>query len=181
MAIQTMHDTGSEYNISPKLDGGIYQRFKDCICAGIGDEFTLNYSSNSLNVYFEAGSQAIIGGSFFKVTSLEALNPSLEPNSVIYLCANIDLSKPNGATGSFVQRTSSNMQSDNLNSNGVSRDLLLYVITTNASGVVSVEDRRIIMGNESSINGYALKDVTDEEYDSMTTKDENTIYLTWSD
>lgn len=143
MAIQTLHDTGTDYQIPSKYDGGVYQvSTVDAVIGGIGDEFTINYQADSLNVTFNAGSQAVIGGSFFHVTSLEAV--TLVPNSTIYLCANIDLSKPNGTRGSFVQRTASNMQSDNLNGSGTSRDLLLYVIQTGANGVVSVSDRRTI-------------------------------------
>lgn len=138
--IQTLHDTGEDYTILSKYDGGVYSLFNDGIIRDIGDDFEINYSTDSLNVSFNAGSEAIIGGSFYKVTSLEAI--TLIANATIYLCANIDLSRPNGSTGQFVQRTSSNMQHDNINGNGVSRDLLLYVITTGANGVISVQDRR---------------------------------------
>lgn len=146
MAIQTLHDTGTDYDILSQYDGGVYSvATTDCVIKGIGDEFALTYSSNSLDVQFSAGSQAIIGGSFFKVTALESV--TLSANSTIYLCANIDLSRPNGQRGQFVQRTSSNMRSDNINGNGISRDLLLYVITTSASGVSNVVDKRKIMEN----------------------------------
>lgn len=152
MAIQTLHDTGNSYPITPKMDGGVYGTgIADCICKGIGDEFNLVYSSNSLTVQFNAGSQCVIGGAFFKVMSLESI--TLVANSTVYLCANINLSNANGHTGSFVQRTSSNMQSDNLNGSGSSRDLLLYIITTNANGVTNVEDRRYIKGDGGSVIG----------------------------
>lgn len=150
MAIQTLHDTGTDYDILSQYDGGVYSvATQDCVIKGIGDEFTLNYSANSLDIQFNAGSQAIIGGSFFKLTALESV--TLSANSVIYLCANIDLSRPNGQRGQFAQRTSSNMKSDNINGNGISRDLLLYVITTSASGVSNVVDRRKIMENNLPI------------------------------
>lgn len=177
--IQTLHDTGSSYDITPKMDGGIYQRFKDCVCKGIGDEFAITYSANSLNVQFNAGSQAVIGGAFFRVMNLEAI--TLAGNATIYLCANIDLSRANGETGAFVQRTSSNMTSDNLNSNGVSRDLLLYVITTSASGVTNVEDRRVILGDENSINGYGITVISEADYDALASKDSNTLYFIYEE
>ena len=173
--IQTLHDTGSDYDITPKMDGGTYQRFKDGICAGIGDEFALTYSSNSLTVQFNAGSQCLIGGAFFKVMALEAV--ALTANSTIYLCANIDLSRPNGSTGAFVQRTSSNMKSDNLNGTGTSRDLLLYVIKTGSSGVTNVTNKRVILGNESSINGYSISVLSETAYSNLSTKDGNTLYF----
>ena len=175
--IQTLHDT-DPYEVTPKMDGGIYQRFKDCVCAGIGDEFTMTYSANSLNVQFNAGSQAVIGGAYFRVMNLEAV--TLTANATIYLCANIDLSKANGSTGSFVQRTSSNMTSDNLNGTGTSRDLLLYVITTNASGVTNVEDKRVILGNESSINGYGISVLSESDYEALT-PDSNTLYFIYEE
>lgn len=180
MAIQTLHDTGSTYQITPKMDGGTYgTAISDCVSQGIGDEFSIQYSSSSLMVQFNAGSQCIIGGAFFRTMSLEAV--TLVPNSTVYLCANIDLSKPNGQTGSFVQRTASNMQSDNLNGNGVSRDLLLYVITTGANGVTNVEDKRVIRGDGTAINGYNFVVISESEYDALATKDVNTIYYTFED
>lgn len=178
MAIQTLHDKGSAYEITPKMDGGTYgTAISDCVCQGIGDEFTLSYSASSLNVQFNAGSQAVIGGAFFRVMSLEAV--TLVANSTIYLCANIDLSKPDGSTGSFVQRTASNMQTDNINGTGTSRDLLLYIITTGASGVTNVQDRRVIRGDGTAINGYNIVVISEDDYDALATKDANTIYYTF--
>lgn len=150
MAIQTLHDTGSSFQITPKMDGGVYATaITDCVCKGIGDQFTLNYANNSLDVSFEAGSQAVIGGAFFRVTTLTAV--TLTANSTIYLCANINLSNSPGSTGSFVQRaSSSSVKKQNLNGVGTQRDLLLYVVKTNANGVTSVQDKRYIVGNGSA-------------------------------
>ena len=111
--------------------------------------------------------------------SLEAI--TLQANSTIYLCANIDLSKANGSTGSFVQRTASNMQTDNLNGTGTSRDLLLYIITTSASGVTNVEDRRIIKGDGLGINGYSFEVISEDDYEALATKDANTLYFTFEE
>ena len=175
MAIQTLHDTGSSYDIPSKYDGGVYAvGVPDCVC-DVGDCFTIGYSADSLNVTFDAGSQAVIGGSFFHVKSLEAV--TLVANSTIYLCANIDLSKPNGSTGSFVQRTASNMQSDNLNGSGTSRDLLLYVVQTGANGVVSVQDKRVIRGSATSISGIGIVVISQTDYDNLSVKDNNTLYF----
>lgn len=154
MAIQTLHDTGSSYQITSQMDGAVYQTAtQDAVVDGVGDEFTLQYANNTLNVSFNAGSVAVICGAFFTTTSLEAI--TLTANSTIYLCANIDLSKPNGSRGSFVERTSSNMKSDNLNGTGTSRDLLLYIVTTGASGVTSVVDKRRIVdvGGRNYLSG----------------------------
>ena len=178
MAIQTLHDTGDSYDIPSKYDGGTYATgIADCVCKGIGDEFTLGYSADSLNVTFNAGSQAVIGGSFFRVTSLESV--TLVANSTIYLCANIDLSRPNGSTGAFVQRTASNMQSDNINGSGTSRDLLLYVIQTGANGVVSVQDKRVIKGDGNAISGVGIVVLSQAEYDELAVKDPSTLYFVY--
>lgn len=175
MAIQTLHDTGTDYDIPSKYDGGVYQLLPDCVLQGIGDEFTLNYQLDSLNVSFSAGSEAVIGGAFFKVKNLEAI--TLTANATIYLCANIDLSRPNGQTGQFVQRTASNMRSDNINGTGTSRDLLLYIITTSSSGVVSVTNKRVIRGTQTSISGLGITTMTEQEYEQLPTKDNNTLYF----
>ena len=178
--LQCLHDTGSDYDIPSKYDGGVYATgIGDCVCAGIGDEFTIGYSADSLNVTFNAGSQAVIGGSFFRVVSLEAV--TLSANSTIYLCANIDLSKPNGSRASFVQRTASNMKSDNINGSGTSRDLLLYVITTSANGVISVSDKRVIKGDGNSISGIGFVVMSQEDYDNLSTKDPSTLYFLYAE
>ena len=121
---------------------------------------TLNYQLDSLNVSFNAGSECIIGGNFFKITSLEAI--TLTANATIYLCATIDKSLPDGEKGFISQRTSTNMQQGSINGSDNARDLLLYVITTSANGVVSVQDKRKIIGNsyfmsESEYEGLANK------------------------
>lgn len=142
MSVQTLHDTGSSYQVLSKYDGGVYAAaVEDCVISGIGDEFTLNYSNNSLNVSFLAGSQAVIGGSFFKITADETV--TLPANtSNIYLCARIDTSKANGSRGSFESLTLAGMKSENINGSGTKRDMALYVINTNGSGVTSVTDVR---------------------------------------
>lgn len=176
MPIQTLYDTGEDYLVDSKYDGAVYAASTpDGVLQGIGDQFTLRYSSSSLQVSFNAGSQAVIGGGFFKVTGLETVQ--LAANSTIYLCANIDLAMPNGQRGRFVSRTSSGMQSDNLNGSGSSRDLLLYVIRTNNSGVTSVDDKRVIRGTVTSISGLGLKVISQSDYNQLSSKDPNTLYI----
>ena len=194
MAIQTLHDPGEDNQVPSKYDGGVYAMIPDAICKGIGDEFAIQYQANSLDVYFNTGSEAIIGGSFFKVESTESL--TLQANTTTYICANIDLSHASGETGSFVGRTSSNMRSDNINGSGTSRDLLLYVVTTGSSGVTSVQDKRVIRGNATSISGigitmdssnlnfaegvnnFKFRKLTQAQYEALGTKDSNTLYFT---
>lgn len=174
--IQTLHDVGEANIITSKYDGGVYATgISDCVCKGIGDEFAINYTSTSLDVSFNAGSQAVIGGSFFKVKSLEAV--TLAPNTTIYLCANIDLSKPNGQRGSFVQRTASNMKSENINGSGMQRDLLLYTITTSSVGVTSVVDKRVMKGDGNAVSGIGIVVMSKAQYDALPVKDNHTLYF----
>ncbi len=162
MAIQTLYDNGEDYQIESKYDGAVYAvATPDCICASVGDEFTLHYSSSNLSAYFEAGSQAVIGGGFFKITSRTTID--ITANATYYIVARIDLTKPNGQRGLFESITNlSNAQSDNLNGNGSKRDLVLYKITSGASGISSVEDLRVIRGSGStSVGGINLRMNTD--------------------
>lgn len=143
MAIQTLQDKGNSNLIQASQDGAVYHLAgDDCVLKGIGDEFALTYSSSSLDVSFNAGSQAVLCGNFFYVKSLETI--TLPANSTIYLCARIDTTKANGSKGSFESLTNSQITKGNINGSDTIRDLLLYVITTNASGVSSVEDKRVI-------------------------------------
>ena len=112
---------------------------------------------------------------FVFVKSLEAI--TLTPNATIYLCANIDLSKPNGQRGSFVQRTASNMMSENINSSGTQRDLLLYTINTSSNGVTSVVDKRVIRGDGNGVSGIGFYCLSRAEYDAIPVKDNNTLYF----
>lgn len=149
MAVQVLYDRGIE--LTPEVDAGVYAcAITDGVVKGIGNNFNLNYSENSLDVSFSAGSMAVICGAFFKVTSTTSVR--LTANSTIYLCASIDKSVADGTKGSFVMRTISNMKSENLNASGKVRDLLLYIITTSGTGVQSVVDKRTY----SAINSTKL-------------------------
>lgn len=178
MAIQTIYDTGSSYQITSKYDGAVYDVATggDCVCKGIGDQFTPIYSASSLNVSFGAGSEAIICGSFFKV--LSATSITLPANSTIYLCARIDTSQQAGATGSFQALTQAQITSGNLNGTGTTRDLPLYKIVTSNNGVSSIEDKRVIRGaSDTTIGNYTLWVGTQAQYDAITTKDNGTLYF----
>lgn len=170
MAIQTLYDVGENYQIDSKYDGAVYATIaQDCVCEGVGDQFTLHYSSNSLTAYFDAGSEAVIGGAFFKITSRQTLegtgtsNGQLPSNSTFYLCARINLNGQNGQRGEFVYLPSlGNLKKDNLNGSGTQRDLPLYKITTGSSGVTSIENVMVVRGpGGASVSGIALSMNTD--------------------
>lgn len=139
MAIQTIYD--EEITIPSEFDAGVYRlASEDCVCAGIGDEFALNYSASSLQVSFNVGSQAVLCGGFFRVTSQTSI--TLPANSTIQLCARIDKSQQ--VKGSFQALSASQIQKQNINGSGTVRDLVLYEVKTNANGVTSITDKRVI-------------------------------------
>ena len=153
--IRTLKDTGVEYPISSNVDGAVYSvATQDCIISGMGDEFAVTTSINSLNLTFKKGCIAVLCGNAFWLTDdVEVILPA---NSTIFLCLRIDTSKPNGQKGSFKCLTEAGIKKDNINNEGI-RDLAIYKITTSSNGVTSCEDKRIIM-NPSS---YATKAYVD--------------------
>lgn len=141
MSIQTLQDKGLSYLIQSSYDGAVYRLASDdCILKGIGDEFV--FTDSGLDITFNAGSEAILCGNFFRITASETI--TLQANSTIYLCARIDTSKANGSKGSFEQLAQSQITNGNINGSDSVRDMLLYVITTGASSITSIEDKRII-------------------------------------
>lgn len=145
MAVQTLHD--KNISISPEMDGGVYaSALSDGIVKGIGDNFALTWSKTSLNLTFKAGSMAVIGGSFFKVTTNTTLTLDSSNGTTQYIFARIDKNKSDGSKGYFVATASSSPQTGNLNDSGTQRDLLLYSVTLNSTGVQSYTDRRTYAG-----------------------------------
>lgn len=153
--IRTLKDTGAEYPISSNVDGAVYSvATQDCIIGGMGDEFAVTTSINSLNLIFKKGCIAVLCGNAFWLTDdVEVILPA---NSTIYLCLRIDTSKPNGQKGSFECLTEAGIKKDNINNEGI-RDFAIYKITTSSNGVTACEDKRIIMNSAS----YATKDYVD--------------------
>lgn len=143
--IHTLYDTGQSYSVTSKMDGAVYNAALggDYVFKDIGDEFELQYSATSLRVSFNAGSEGIIGGGFFQVKEIEYIN--LPANRTIYLTARITPGAQAGSTGSFEKCDANNMFHENINGNGSRRDMLLYIITTNGSGVTNVVDQRKII------------------------------------
>lgn len=183
MPIQTIHDVGDTYQITPKMDGGVYSAgIKDCVIQGVGDEFEINYSSASLDVTFNAGSEAVVCGSFFKITGNDAVSVTLPANKTLFLCARIDLSRANGSRGYFacIEGTGNVYTDTNINGSDTIHDLVLYQITTSSAGVTSVTDKRVVQGGgEISVGGYSIVVLTQASYDALATKDADTLYFTY--
>lgn len=165
--IRTLKDTGAEYPISSNVDGAVYAiATQDCIVGGMGDEFAVTTSINSLNLTFKKGSIAVLCGNAFWLTADETV--ILPANSTFNLCARIDTSKPNGQTGSFECLTEAGMKNNNINNGGI-KDLILYTITTSANGVTSIVDKRTIITTAT----YATKDYVDEKNNTALSKANN--------
>lgn len=141
MAIQTLSDHGTEYPVQIEMDGGVYSLLGDCVIKGIGNEFELaNKSTASLSVMVKSG-QAVIGGHFFKNNG--NVDVTLNANATNLIVARIDRSQTPGNTGKILAITEAELKSDNLNnSTGGSRDLVLYKLVTDGSGVTSDSDSR---------------------------------------
>lgn len=173
MAIRTLKDTGSEYPIPCEVDGSVYSLITgDCVIAGRGDEFTLNYTTSSLIASIKKGSQAVLCGNAFWITDDESV--TLPASSTFYLCLRIDTSQPNGQTGSLVCLTESAMKSDNINEGGI-RDMALYKIITSSSGIATCEDVRKICDAST----YATKPVTYSNIAVSVTPTKMSSYNTW--
>lgn len=153
--IRTLKDTGAEYPISSNVDGAVYAiATQDCIVGGMGDEFAVTTSINSLNLTFKKGSIAVLCGNAFWLTN--DVEVTLPANSTFFLCLRIDTAKPNGQKGSFECLTEAGIKKDNINNEGV-RDLAIYKITTSYNGVTACEDKRVIISSVS----YATKAYVD--------------------
>lgn len=174
--IQTLYDTGDNHLVTSKMDGAVYDIAcgGDCVCGGLGDEFNLNYNPSSLSVTFKSGSQAIVGGSFFKLLADETI--TLPANSQIALCAHIDNSKVSGQTGSIVAINEAQVKRENLNGKGNVRDLVLYNITTDSKGVTQAESKKVVKSFDS-VSSYGLWVGTLNEYNALTSKSDGLIYF----
>lgn len=141
--IQTLYDTGTDNQVTSKMDGGCYQTAtRDCVVGGVGDEFSLN--NVGLNLTFLQGSEAIIGGGFFKVMTDTTITLEANLNGAI-VCAEIDTTQENGERGLFVVKNESELSKQNINGSGTKRDLPLFKVNTTSSSVVLVSDLRYVV------------------------------------
>lgn len=149
MSVRTLKDIGSDFIIPEPIDAAVYSLItEDCIIKGVGDEFEMIYSGDSLQVSFNAGSQAIVEGNAFWLPEAESI--TLPSNSTFNLALRIDTTQPYGSTGSIVALTDAEIQSSNINnSDGAIRDLVIYKITTDTNGVISATDVRTIRDGDS--------------------------------
>ena len=153
--IQTLYDIGID--ITPEMDGGVYgAAVSDCVCKGIGNDFQAITEENVATIAFAKDSQAIIGGSFFRLLDRCVIDLSNHRSETFNLYAKIDKGNTSGPRGTFsIRSTSETPANDNLNNTeGGVREMLLYTITTNESGVpTSVVDKRTMKENGAAAFG----------------------------
>ena len=143
MSFITQTNSGNTILINAEQDGALnHVLAKDIIFQGIGDEFEVTYSSSSLGISVGSG-EGVIGGRTIRADATNTI--TLSVSSVIYLVLRIDLTQTYGNEGMLYALTSlASMQTDDLNSGGTKRDMLLATITTNGSGVTNLVDNRDI-------------------------------------
>lgn len=143
MSFITQTNSGNTILINAEQDGALnHVLAKDIIFQGIGDEFEVTYSSSSLGISVGSG-EGVIGGRTIRADASNTI--TLSASSVIYLVLRIDLTQTYGNEGMLYALTSlASMQTDDLNSGGTKRDMLLATITTNGSGVTNLVDNRDI-------------------------------------
>lgn len=127
--------------ISAARDGAMFNTFaknQDYIISDIGDELEVEYSSNSFVVSLGTGEAVMCGRSVLSSGDSETL--TLTANSNGYLVVEVDLSQTDVCQFASVQT----LQSENINANGIIRDLPLYYYTTDDKGVSSITDMRDI-------------------------------------
>lgn len=163
---QCNFDTGETYgSVSPSYDVALQNiPYSDGI-SGAGDSFALNYTQSSLLVSFNAGSIAKVGGAFWVLKSNASI--TLQANQEQLVCLTIDKGQQDGSKADITLKTQAQVQKGILYGANSVRDLPIYKITTNASGVSTVVDLRKI-----TKENYLY---TESEFEGITT-DNNTRY-----
>ena len=179
--IQTLFDP--EVDIIPEMDGGVYGTgISDCVCKGIGDEFAYIKETGSSTITFKAGSQAIIGGSFFRLTGDCVVDFTGLDTGTYKLCACINKGlRHNGSTdtGSFtIKQANVEPTIGNLNGSDTIREMLLYTVDVTNGVPTKLTDKRTIKGNgQASFGGVELVYLTKTQYEALATKEANTYYF----
>lgn len=143
-AAQCRFDLGETYGtITPSYDAASNAtQFADCVLDA-GDKFALNYTQSSLLVSFSSGCLAKVGGSFWALK--ESASITLPQNQTIYICLTIDKSQQDGSKADITFKSLAQIQRGVIYAGGTVRDVPIYKVTTNATGVSGIEDLRKIV------------------------------------
>lgn len=174
MAGVCLYDEGSLYKVESFYDGAVYDGICfDCVKGGTFNEFNEGHTATSLTMQIASGLGIVCGAFavFDNATQVE-LQAS---TSDLYIVARIDKTRPNGSKAQIEVKTEVQLKQENLNGSGNIRDLLLYKVSTDASGVISVVDLRLIKGETLYIKSLNISG-TPEALESYCDWDENEEY-----
>lgn len=141
MALKAMADNGT--NITCQEDARMYDYLAggncDYVIKGVGQGLNVTHNTGSLLVTLGTG-ECVIQGRHITNTNSSDTRLNLPQNSNGYLVLRYDLSQSTGNECKFTY--TSVLEDDDLNNNGVKRDIVLARYQTNYSGVSSYTDMR---------------------------------------
>lgn len=160
---QCTFDTGETYGtVTPSYDTAIRNSpYSDCVM-NAGNKFQMSYTSSSLLVSFTSGSIAKVGGCYWALKS--ATNITLQSNSTVYVCLEINKANQDGSKADIVLKTLAQISHGDLYGNDNVRDYPIYKVTTNSSGVSSIEDLRFIISDTNVESETAYDSLTKRNY-----------------
>lgn len=140
-----------DVNISAIRDRAMFDSFannQSYVIKGIGDELSVDYSSQSFQVTLGSGEAVICGGSMISVGTPDMI--TLGSNESGYICIEVDLSQ----TGTNVCRfiNVAELVQENINDgSSMIYDLPLYEYTTTENGVQNMVDVRNISASANGV------------------------------
>ena len=176
MAIIVMANTAGTVQYTAEQLGAAFNTFagnKDYVISEMGNQMEVETVSQSLSVNVGSG-KAMVSGRFVMMD--EDTQLELPANtSGLYVVLRVDLTKPIGQEGSITYVTPAQFKEENLNISGSGQhDLLLAEVTTGASSITSVTDKRNLLNST-----YAI--ISESEYEAMTYKNPKTLYFVYPD
>ncbi len=162
MAFKAMAD--NNVPIPVRYDASLYDTFTDktdFIFKGIDDEFKITYGTGTLKVTLGTGGCVIDGRHVFN-DSEGTISLQLDANNSGYLVIRYDLTQSVGSEASFMAVSA--LETGDLNTTGVKKDLLLAQYKTNDTGVTSFIDLRVYESMKTDIKLITLS--TSWSYDS---------------
>lgn len=151
-----------DVNISAIRDRAMFDSFannQSYVIKGIGDELSVDYSSQSFQVTLGSGEAVICGGSMTSEGTPDMI--TLGANESGYICIEVDLSQTGTNVCRFVNVAELTQENINDGSSMV-YDFPLYQYTTTESGVQNMVDVRNV---SASANGVIV--VTTNSFNSL--------------
>lgn len=129
--------------ITASQDGALYDVLANqriFIISGIGNNMTVGNNTTSLNVTLATGECVIRGR---HITNTAPITLQLSPNTTGVLCLRLNTS--NNSASFMTIASEAALTNGNVNNSGTTADLLLGTYATNASGVSSYTDKRVVI------------------------------------